>query len=290
MSHPRPSGHPCLPPAGKLPLLLGAAAVSLTLVGCSYLPESLGGSATEGGAEERTEETGQTEEAPHDPADAESSIRTAVEHVETADDYETFVRLEHESGDPFKARGGRQRYTSTPEEVVYSQLGGEGMLNAVYYTNSEHTLWAIGDGLLAEVAGSTPADEFMADSAVGAAGLSQILATSTDLVHGGEGEVDLDYPARNEDGGHDSVQETLPAHSYSGTFTSTVPEFVASGDAYALELAEYPDSPFTLWLDEEGVPVLLEHTSGEYTHSLTFVSFNEGLELTMPAPGDPANP
>lgn len=36
--------------------------------------------------------------------------------------------------------------------------------------------------------------------------------------------------------------------------------------------------------------MLLEHTSGEYTHSRIFVSVNEGLELTMPAPGDPANP
>ena len=287
MSRPRPSDHTPLPALGRLPLALGAAAVSLALAGCSHLPESLGGSAGEGGGDGAAE---QADEAAHDPADAEGSIRTAVEHVETADDYDVFVLQEHESGDPFRGRAANQRYTNTPEETVHTRLSGEGMLNVMYYTGSGQSLRATSDGFYEVVTDPSPADRFMTDPAVGAASLSQIMGSSTDLAYGGEGEVDLEYSQPSEGEPGETVQETVPAHSYSGTFTSTVPEFAATAEAYSLELAEYPGAPFTLWLDEEGVPVLLEHTSGEYGYTHTFVGLNEGLELTMPAPGDPAFP
>lgn len=295
MLHPRPSDHAAsLLPRG-LPLALGATAVSLALVGCSYLPESLGGSAEGNSPEEQSEGGEQTEEeVMNDPTDAESSIQAAVEHIETASDYHVTIRQEHESGESFRSHGGAQRYTSTPEEVVHSYLGGEGASSVVYYSNSELSLWSIGDGLLAEVVDPTPADEFNTDPSVGGVILSQILETSTDLAHTGEGEVEVRYNVENLDteAGYDRIEETVPAYSYSGTFTSVVSEIstnVPVGD-YGFELAEYPDVPFTLWLDEEGVPVQVEHTSGEHTHTHTFISVNEDLELTMPGPGQLANP
>lgn len=293
MLRPRPSDHA---PSnslllGKLPLALGATAASLTLVGCSYLPESLGGTAGEGNgnsSEEGSGNTGKTGDGgPHDPTDAEDSIRTAVEHIETATEYDVRIAQTHESDDPFRWRGGHHQYTNTPEEIVYTQVSGDGSTNAMYYTNAEHTLSVFGDSFYEEVTEPDAADEFNSDPGVGAASLSQILETSSDLAHAGEEGTDTEYTRHGEDGSVEPVQETVSAHRYSGTFTSTVPEFTPDG---ALALNEYPGAPFTLWLDVEGVPVKLEHTSGEYTHTHTFVSFDGGLELEMPAPGDPAFP
>lgn len=290
----RPSGHTPSPLLGKLPLTLGATAASLALVGCSYLPESLGGTAGGNDSEESAESGDAAEQsdenAPHDPTDAEAAIRVAVEQVETASDYDVFIVRAHESGDPFKNMAADHRYTNTPEEIVHSRLSGEGMLNIMYYSNSEHDLWATGDGFYEEITDPTPTDALNTDPALGSASLVQILETSTDLSYGGEGEVDLEYSVELEEGGHEQVEKTVPAHSYSGTFTSTVSVFEERADAYALTSAEHPAAPFTLWLDEEGLPVRLEHTSGEYTHTHTFIGIDEGLELTMPGPGDPAFP
>jgi hypothetical protein len=290
----RPCDHAPSPLFRRLPLALGAAAASLALVGCSYLPESLGGTAGGDDSEEGTER-GDTaeqsdEDVPHDPTDAEAAIRAAVEQIETASDYDVFIVRAHESGDPFKSMAADHRYTNTPEEIVHSRLSGEGMLNIMYYSNSERDLWAVGDGFYEEITDPTPTDALNTDPALGAESLVQILETSTDLSYGGEGEVDLEYSVELAEGGYEPVEKTVPAHSYSGTFTSTVSVFEDRAGAYALTSEEHPAAPFTLWLNEEGLPVQLEHTSGEYTHTHTFIGVNEGLELTMPGPGDPAFP
>ncbi|WP_049575233.1 hypothetical protein [Nocardiopsis sp. SBT366] len=274
---------------GRLPLVLGATALVLTLTGCSHLPESLGGTAGEG-PEQPREGPGQTDGAAHDLTDAEASLRTAVERVETADDYEVQVRQSHESGDPFRDRNAGHRYTNAPEEILHSWLSAESA-HVTYYTDAGHSLRVSGDDYYAAVSDPSPADEFHADPAVAAASLSQILDTSTDLAHVGEEEITVEYTTGSREDGYEEVRETVAGHGYGGTFASTVSEFAPGSSPVALELTEYPDSPFTVWLDGEGVPVRLEFTSGEFTHTHTFVGFNEGIgetELTMPAPGDPA--
>lgn len=294
MLHPRPSDHASSPFLGRLPLALGATAVSLALVGCSYLPASLGGTAGEDGSAEDAENgeaAGQTDgAAPHDPTDAEGSIRRAVEHIGTAADYDVLIIMNHVNGDLMSTRTADHRYTNSPEEIVHTRLSGDGALHIAYYTGSEHTLHVSGDDYYAVVTEPTPADDFHSDPAVGAASLSQILETSTDLAYQGEGETEAEYTEVSPEGEYVEVRESIPAHGYGGTFTSTVPEIApapAPGSP-ALQLVEYTGVPFTLWLDGDGVPVTLEHTSGEFAYQHIFKAVNGGLELTMPAPGDPA--
>lgn len=196
------------------------------------------------------------------------------------------IFLDHESGDPLRGRSASHRYTNSPEEVVHTRMSGDGAMNVVYFTNSEHTLVMDGDDVFHVVTDLTPADGSNSDTAVGAASLTQIMETSTDLTYSGEGTTEVDYTESSPEGGTEHVQEAVPAHSYTGTFTSTISEIAPASSPSPLELVEYPGTPFTLWLDDEGVPVTLEYTNGVYHYKHIFKAVNEGLELPMPAPGD----
>ncbi|WP_435113512.1 hypothetical protein [Nocardiopsis synnemataformans] len=96
------------------------------------------------------------------------------------------------------------------------------------------------------------------------------------------------HPPSGPDGGAatEEATGTVVAQRYGGTFTSTEAEFVSGSTT--LELAEYQAAPFTLWIGEDGYPALLEHTSGDFEHTLTFVDFSGEAEVDVSAPGDPA--
>ncbi|WP_116246887.1 hypothetical protein [Nocardiopsis sp. FIRDI 009] len=286
----RPLTAPAARSTARRPAVAAAAAVAGALVlvtgGCQFLPGSGPGTGPDPGAASESPVPGGTAEEP-DPADATGSVAAAAERVEAADSYDIRVVLTHESGDPFRSLGGGYAYTSTPEETVRTNLGGDGAVSAVYHANARRTLLAYGDDLHAVVDQPTPADRYNTDFAVGSALLRQILDSSADLTHDGEEAVEVQYTDRSAEGSYETVQETVPAQRYSGTFTASVTDFTDRGAGLALELSEYPDSPFTLWIGEDGYPVKLEHTSGEYARTHTFAEFDGPVEVDFPAPGDP---
>lgn len=295
---PSPARAPRRAPSGdrpRLPLAASAAmaALALAVTACEALPDSLTGSSTDDGQEsegEQTEEGGEEGEPTEaDPTDAEAAVRAAADNVEAAESYHVRTFRMPEGGDAFSSSSSRFTYTEDPEPALYYFEAGEGSAGTYLYRTADDTVLGSWYDLPAEVVEEpTRPDEYRTDFGIGGAKLEEILDSSTDLAHEGPEDVTVELiVAADNDSGYEQIEETVSAHRYSGTFTSYHVEY---GDSEEQVLSEYEGSTFTLWIDEDGYPALLEHATGGDTETLTYQRFNESEEVVVPEPGEYPEP
>lgn len=285
-SAPRTSG-PVRAAARRLPLAAGATAAALALftTGCDALPDDISEVLPEGDGGAEDEQQPEEEEEPEEvgPEDAEGSIQAAADAFAEAPSYEVQDQLHHESDDPFLHRSATYRYSSEPEQLVYSRHHHDGAREILHYRSDSAHMVASGDSTFEALESPDEVQEQVTGFEVGSDRIRQILETSTDMAHEGQEEVQRTYSETDAEGYGSEVEDTVTAERYSGTFSAAVPQ--VADDDLVLTLNEHPEVPFTLWIGEDGLPAMLEHSAGEFDHTQTFL-YIEPVDMEMPEPGD----
>lgn len=213
-----------------------------------------------------------------EPEQAEDFVRAAAVRVDAARRFDMTFFVHgagtDESVEPasFLARApepghGRATFDAASEprfEHASTTIGGTQVFR--YGSGGGRCLMATGPGTprLTAIESPSDADEYLCTRDFASAKLWEILASSTDLEYAGEETTEL-VPAAGEEGADrdPGELEQVPAHRYTGTFTTLMGGYDPEAEANVLTPVE--GSGFELWIDGDGLPRRLVHDDGAGT-------------------------
>ena len=166
--------------------------------------------------------------------------------------------------DPGHGRATFDAASDPQFEHTFTTFGGTQVFR--YGSDGGRCLMATGPGTpqLTAIESPSDADEYLCTRDFASAKLWEILASSADLEYAGEETIELvpqveEESAERGPGG----PERVPAHRYTGTFTTLMGGYDPEAGANVLSPVE--ETGFELWIDGDGLPRRLVHEDGAGT-------------------------